>query len=390
MTNTRFKVLFLASWYPNEDHSISGIFIKRHAVAVSKYCDVAVLYVHQSEHRTSTKVEYSIEDGIKTVRVYSRKQPFKNLLLRILYNMIFNNYIINNYKGLKIIRKEFGRPDIVHLNVVLPMGYIALILDVLKGIPFVLTEHTGPFCLHMRTYPGRIMTKIILNKARIIMPVSQALKRQMKNFYEGKNYKIIPNVIETNKFAPSLNYKCKNAKKKILHVSLLTDNPKNISGLLKAIKLLSEKREDFELHILGDGEDRTKFETLSTKLGIKNKFVYFHGMISNDEVANFMRASDFFILNSNHETFAIVCAEALASGLPVITTKCGGPEEYIDENVGIVIELGNQIALMSAIDFMLDNYSKYDPIMLHKYAEKKFGYDVVGEQLYSLYSDTLT
>lgn len=390
MTDTRFKVLFLASWYPNEDHPITGIFIKKHAQAVSKYCDVAVLYVHQSQHRTSTKVNYTIEDGIKTVRVYARKPPFKNRLLRILYNMIFNNYIINSYKGLKIIRKEFGRLDIVHLNVVLPMGYIALILGVLKGIPFVLTEHTGPFCVHMRTYPRRILTKIILKEARIITPVSQALEMQMKNFYDGNNYKIIPNVIETNRFAPYLNYECKNTKKKILHVSLLTDNPKNISGLLKAIQLLSEKRKDFELYILGDGEDRTKFENLSTKLGIINKFVYFHGMVSNDEVANFMRESDFFILNSNHETFAVVCAEALSSGIPVISTRCGGPEDYINEDVGILIEPGNTIELVGAINYMLDNHWKYDSKKLHQYVVEKFSYDVVGKQIYEIYSEIKT
>jgi hypothetical protein len=40
------KVLFLASWYPNREHPVSGIFVKRHALAVSNYCDVAVLYVH--------------------------------------------------------------------------------------------------------------------------------------------------------------------------------------------------------------------------------------------------------------------------------------------------------------------------------------------------------
>ena len=70
LKNARHKVLFLASWYPNEDHPISGIFIKRHAQAISKYCDVCVLYVHLSHHLAASSVEFSTEEGIKTIRTH--------------------------------------------------------------------------------------------------------------------------------------------------------------------------------------------------------------------------------------------------------------------------------------------------------------------------------
>lgn len=69
--NTRFKVLFLTSWYPSRIHPIAGIFIKRHAEAVSLYSDVAVLFVTADKSLKDKiyDIEYSIENNIPTVRV---------------------------------------------------------------------------------------------------------------------------------------------------------------------------------------------------------------------------------------------------------------------------------------------------------------------------------
>lgn len=66
----RYKVLFLASWYPNKFHSIEGIFVKKQAKAVSNYCDVAVLSIKPAEQAKDYDLDYEIEDGVRTVRVY--------------------------------------------------------------------------------------------------------------------------------------------------------------------------------------------------------------------------------------------------------------------------------------------------------------------------------
>ena len=99
-----------------------------------------------------------------------------------------------------------------------------------------------------------------------------------------------------------------------------------------------------------------------------------------------MRNADFFILNSTDENFAVVCAEALSSGIPVLSTCCGGPEEFINRDVGILIPQGNKPELLRAISCLLDTSDTYDPCMLHTYIRNKFGYDTVGKQFFALYS----
>jgi len=383
----RVKVLFLASWYPNEDNPVTGIFIKHQAEAVSKFCDVAVLYRHSSQTRKNSFIEYTIENGINTIRVYNPSIKIKNRTLKYIFE--FTAGIITTIKGLNVVKKKFGRPDIVHIQVILPMGGLGLLIKFFKGWPLILSEHTGPFNVYTKNFVANMICKIIINQSDVIMPVSNFLKEQMKPLMDRKVYKIIPNVIDSNKFFPDMSKKPSTRKKRIIHVSILDDKQKNISGIIRAIESISHKRDDFEFHIIGDGIDRKNLEILSNQLNL-DKFIFFHGVLRDANLASFYRQCDFFVLNSPQETFAVVCAEALFSGIPVIATRCGGPEDYINNNVGLLINPGDQNELIAAINDMLDNSDKYDPKFLHEYANSKFGYDIVGNSIYEIYLSILS
>jgi glycosyltransferase involved in cell wall biosynthesis len=381
---SRLKVLYLASWYPNKEHPVSGIFIKRHAHAVSKYCDVCVLYVHGSQHQKTPSTEFSDEEGIKTVRVYYKKSSFKKRTFKDVSGNFFNCI-----RGLRAVKKEFGKPDIIHANVILPAGLLALILNIFLGIPYVLTEHSSPFSAYYPNYFYKTLCQAIMYRARKIMPVSHSLETQMRHIYQENKYIIVSNVIDTKSFIPNPTRKDPGSTKKMLHVSLLNDGQKNITGIINAVNDLSNRRNDFEMHIVGDGPDRGKLETLASNLKILDKYIFFHGRLDDSELKNFMKNSDFFVLNSTHETFAIVCAEALSSGIPVISTRCGGPEEYIDDDMGILIDPRNHKDLVNAMYYMLDNATKYDSEKMHQYIEDRFSYDAVGLKIYNIYKSII-
>lgn len=131
-------------------------------------------------------------------------------------------------------------------------------------------------------------------------------------------------------------------------------------------------------------------EQLAQDLGLLNTYVFFHGMLSNEEVYRFLASSDFLITNSNYETFSVATAEALACGVPVIATRCGGPEDYVNEQVGILIEPGNSKQLKEAILHMLDNCDKYDKQEIREYAIAKFNSEVIGKSFYEVYKSILT
>lgn len=383
----RLKVLFVTSWYPNKEDAVSGIFIKRHAIAVSKYCDVAILYVHLGA--IDDCIDVIEENGILEVRVYRRKSTNSHRLIRGISNQMaqYLGDLQGALMGYDIISKKFGRPDLVHCNVLLYAGFVAMYLKLRYGLIYILTEHWAGYLEEDGTFKkrsriGEAVIRIIANNAAAITTVSGKLRDAMIACGIENEYLVIPNVVDATKLECCKN---KDDMKQILHVSLLKDSTKNVSGIIEAIKDLSLKRKDFELHIVGNGPDRSRLENLSEKYGLLNKMVFFEGLVPVDEVSRYFCQCDFFVLNSNFETFSVVTAEALAHGKPVIATRCGGPEEFVREDCGILIEPRDKDALVNAMDYMLDNFSNYNSQEIREYAINRFSSDSVGEKFLSVY-----
>jgi len=98
---------------------------------------------------------------------------------------------------------------------------------------------------------------------------------------------------------------------------------------------------------------------------------------------------DLFVLASRDETFGVVVVEAMASGLPVIATDCGGPKEIITPETGVLVEKENPIELAKAIKFMMQNIHHYNRGLIRKYACEKYGQIPFAERISELYSEIL-
>jgi glycosyltransferase involved in cell wall biosynthesis len=107
-------------------------------------------------------------------------------------------------------------------------------------------------------------------------------------------------------------------------------------------------------------------------------------------VAEFVRQADLFVLPSLFETFSLATAEALAAGTPVLATRCGGPEEYITDDVGMLVPPGDTSALCKGLDYMLDHLETFSSEQISSYARKRFSPQTVGDKLHRLYIDCLT
>jgi glycosyltransferase involved in cell wall biosynthesis len=118
------------------------------------------------------------------------------------------------------------------------------------------------------------------------------------------------------------------------------------------------------------------------KLGDK---VTFHGLKTKREIAGFMRQTDLFALPSVCETFSVPAIEALATGIPVLATRCGGPEEFVTKDVGVLAPPGDAEALCKGLDDMLDNSYIYSSERISQYAVERFSAEVVGAKLHEVY-----
>jgi glycosyltransferase involved in cell wall biosynthesis len=158
--------------------------------------------------------------------------------------------------------------------------------------------------------------------------------------------------------------------------------------LLESLKTLKEKRTDFVLEVVGDGEYRKEYEKISKEWGLEG-LVVFRGFLTKEETADFMRRSDFCVFPSLWETFSVVCIEAMACAKPLIVTDLPVFREKVDEKAGIIVPRENAGELGKAIDFMLDHCQDYPVLENSKKSLDEFGDRKVGEKIDSVYRKIL-
>ena len=90
-----------------------------------------------------------------------------------------------------------------------------------------------------------------------------------------------------------------------------------------------------------------------------------------------------------YENFGVVYIEAMACGKPVIATSAGGPNEIVNEEVGLLVSPKDVEALEKAIDYMLDHSKDFNPEKLVKYISTRYSYEVVGKKNHRVYLDVM-
>ena len=379
MTQRR-KILFLASWYPNREKELEAVFIRRHAEAAALFCDVCVFYVHLGDlgggggRETVGGVDTVVSYGIDPARSLGRAR--KPLMLA--------EYTALAAATLPGVLWRFGRPDVVHLHHLWPAVMPALAVARLTGAPLVWTEHSSNFDVLVAETPKGAFARHAGRRASAILPVSAALRRRMEEAGIAGRYTVLPNAVEAGP-GPLPAAPRRPGPPRLLHVSTIIDSVKNVSGIVRALAIVAGHGRQFACDIVGDGPDRDAIAGLVRGLGLDDGRVIMHRYSPPEIIRAMMRDADLFVLNSFQETFSVVAAEALAEGTPVVATRCGGPEDFVTDDVGRLVPPGDDAALAAAIEQVIDRRASFDPVALSAYAVGRFGYDAVGARLRDVY-----
>ena len=409
MNKERKHIVFLARWYPHRYDPMFGLFVQRHAEAAALFNDITVVYCQQTtvnsqqttvnsqqttdnsqqttvnRQRSTVNKNFEIvrtlENNVDTIRIYFRKPKNKILSLLRFYRA--------NMIGLKIGRDKSRPYDLIHVHILTRLGVIAWIQKLLHRTPYIITEHWSRY-LPGNDFNGflrKFFTKIVVRNAKSVTTVTENLANAMKaHGLKNDNYVVLPNVVNLDMF--HISEKKNNTPCKIIHVSCFEDKSKNISGLLESLKIVEEKGIDFRCTLIGEGMDFDLMKAKAEELQLINK-VRFTGLLEGQKLANELASGDFLVLSSNYENMPVVILEALASGLPVVSTDVGGIKEMIDETKGILVEPKDKEALAEAIIKMIKTHNDYDPNYLRKSVIEKYGYESVGKMLCGMYHKEL-
>ena len=385
MSVKKLNILFLSSWYPNRVQPTLGNFVQKHAEAIALTSNVAALNVC-SDINCKQTFETTIQEinNVFTVNIYFKKSGFP--LIKLI------RYFKAHKIGFEIIQKKIKHIDLIHHTILFPAGYFALYLKQKYHIPYIITEHWTGYLAAKKQRFGifeKYLSKKIARNASTITTVSNDLKNAMLNLGFANKYQTVYNVVDTALFSlPS--DKIKSSKIKFLHVSHLDNAHKNISGMLRVVKRLSETRNDFECWFVGDGDTLPHIK-LAKQLYIYNTFAFFDGTKSTKEIAQLMKKADCFLLFSNYENMPVVISEAMACGLPVISTNVGGIPEHISTNFGKLISPNDEKELFNCLNEMIDELknNKYNALEISNYAKNNFSYEQVSGHFHEIYVDVL-
>lgn len=381
----RLKVLFITAWYPTKEHPVLGVFVREHAKAVQLYDDVFVLHCAKPDQNLKRlwhmqeETDENLTHGIPTYHVCY--QPSK------IPKIWYATYLWGVFQAFRAIVAKGFRPDIIHAHVY-EAGVPAVLIGKAYRIPVVVTEHSSGFPMGLPRRQDVWKARFAFSNADRVLPVSFVLQKAIESYDVRARFQIVPNAVDLSLFHPCFDYRPDNRPKRLLFVGLLDpSHKKGLPFLFQALERLKEHKADWHLDIVGDGPARQEYESMTEDLGLVDR-VTFHGLKTKEEVGKFMRKADIFVLPSPWENLPCVLIEAMASGLPIVSTLTGGIPEMIHEGIGILIPPGDVTKLSRSIAQVIHSIDKFDRRAIAQHA-LQYSSKSVGRLIHSIYIDHL-
>jgi len=287
----------------------------------------------------------------------------------------------------KLMKKyvaAYGKPDLIHAQSSVWAGIAAKRLSEKSGIAYCVTEHASVFMKQQVLGPSweqcwsTPYIRDAFDQAQAVVAVSRALKEKLSVYTEAP-IQVIPNGVDTRFFKP-----CQKKARDTFHFLTLSHlvPRKNIALLLHALKQLADPKT--HLTIGGDGPEKERLKKLVIALGIEPQ-VTFLGPLSREGVRAAFQEADAFVLASQHETFGVVCIEAMASGIPVVASRCGGTEDIVNDAIGRLVAVNDLQALCEGMARVRELAHTCDPQQLHQMAAEQYGSEAVCRQYERVY-----
>ncbi|WP_299224961.1 N-acetyl-alpha-D-glucosaminyl L-malate synthase BshA [uncultured Psychroserpens sp.] len=287
--------------------------------------------------------------------------------------------------------------EILHVHYAIPHAYAAYMAKKMLQedgiyVPIVTTLHGTDITL-VGSHPFyKPAVTFSINKSDAVTSVSQSLKDDTLRLFNIKNdIEVVPNFIDLSKHENNFtdcqrDMMATEDEKIITHISNFRE-VKQIPDVIKVFYNI-QKEMPAKLMMVGEGPEREPAERLCAKLGISDKVIFFG---NSNEIDKILCFSDLFLLPSLTESFGLAALEAMASGVPVISSNTGGIPEVNISGVSGYLSAVNDIDSMSknAIHILSDAKRLATFKRNAKEASKKFGIHQVVPQYEKIYEDTL-
>jgi glycosyltransferase involved in cell wall biosynthesis len=382
-------VLVIPSWFAQYPGDPSGSFFATQAVGVRELGEqIGIIYpdlrpVYQARRYLGGKIECSISDNVNVVR-----NTYINWTPRI-EPLILPRWLSVGMRLFDEYCARFGKPDVIHAHCLLRAGVLASRIARKHRIPYVVTEHSSRWHNHEVTGNELRLARAAAKDASALISVSTALLLHLRQDLELDNTYVLPNAVDSLFLDGEVRQQSTGPGIAFINVALL--NPgKRQDLLIDGFQLAFGTATKNTLSIVGDGPERNSLEKRIARYGMQSS-IRLLGMQPRSEVVKLLGESDCLALTSDHETFGVVVIEALAKGLPVISTDCGGTTDIVTCENGIVAEKGNVQAIAAAMASMQQRIEAgtYDKQHIRADCIKRFSQQSVCAELLKIYKEAV-
>ena len=252
----------------------------------------------------------------------------------------------NNLRRLRILRRVIGasRPDVV-LSLIDQTNVMTVLALIGTGLKVAVWENTDPRSAHgnenFANWGRRLAHFVYPFAAAVVAQTDEAAAFLARRF--GRKVVGIPNPVLP---PPAGVAPLKLARPAVIGLGRLSPE-KGYDLLLRVFARIAVRFPNWRLYIFGEGPERPKLEALIAALGLVGR-AELAGVIADPTPA--LRAGDLFVLSSHIEGFSLALCEAMACGLPAVSTDCGGPRSVLRENYdGLLVPAGDEEALAAAM-----------------------------------------
>lgn len=261
---------------------------------------------------------------------------------------------------------QFENLDLLHVHYAIPhaiSAYLAKqVMKTKKDLKITTTLHGTDITLVGLEPSFLPLVKFSIEESNGVTAVSKFLKEKtLTNYDIEKEIEVIPNFVDTSIYKPLSHcihkeHIAPKGEKILIH----TSNFRPVKRVLDTIKIFDLVRKEIpsKLLLVGDGPDRSECERLSRQLNLYDD-VKFLG--KQDGLVEILNSADLFLIPSQSESFGLAALEAMACGLPVISSSVGGLPELVKHNeCGFIAEIGDVERMAKYAIDLLSNEKKYD------------------------------
>ena len=369
-------ILHIASWYPHEESPYEGDFVDRHIRCISTQVR-GIVFFGKAVNKPIVKMQISNYENYKVYkRLFQRAGSLSN----------YSKYHALANQDINTIIKDHGLPVAIHCHAGFPGLSLSSALAKNYRIPLIFTEHSTIYQQEKLSIKEKLIfwhLNKYISKVDIVCPVSSAHSESISAKCFVKKINVIPNVV-TNPFFETL-LKKSPSPSKLLHISSLDNDQKNIIDLLKGFNILKNKRPDVSLTLVGNS-NITLVKRLIKRHKIDLLNIKIIGPLEHTAIPKLMTEHDLFLLWSRYESFSLVIAESWASGLPVLCNESGGITAENNETLGHLSKNYTPEGLADDIDRTLNRYDEFDITEIRAYAQKRYSEVSIAQKFGDLYN----